>query len=92
MTQAGGVDLPGEVAGVIALDEIVIHGWDVARACGDRRPLPDDLAAVLLRHAPALVTPDDRGRRFADPVAVPTRCSPSDRLLAYTGRAPDWGP
>ena len=31
MTQAGGVDLPGEVAGVVALDELVVHGWDVAR-------------------------------------------------------------
>ncbi len=30
MTQAGGVDLPGEIGGLVALDEIVIHGWDVA--------------------------------------------------------------
>ena len=28
------IDLPGEVAGVVALDELVIHGWDVARATG----------------------------------------------------------
>ena len=34
MTQAGGIDLPGEVAGLVALDEVVIHGWDVARATG----------------------------------------------------------
>src|SRR5690242_20745042 len=34
MTAAGGLDLPGEVAGVIALDEVVLHGWDVARAIG----------------------------------------------------------
>src|SRR6476659_9468964 len=34
MTRAGGVDLPGEIAGVVALDELVIHGWDVARATG----------------------------------------------------------
>ncbi|MGH8978233.1 MAG: TIGR03086 family metal-binding protein, partial [Acidimicrobiia bacterium] len=34
MTQAGGIDLPGEVAGIVALDELVIHGWDVARASG----------------------------------------------------------
>src|SRR4030088_1555050 len=34
MTKAGGVDLPGEVAGLVALDEVVVHGWDVARATG----------------------------------------------------------
>src|SRR5947207_326855 len=34
MTKAGGVDLPGEVAGLVALDELVIPGWDVARATG----------------------------------------------------------
>ncbi|MDQ3898287.1 MAG: TIGR03086 family metal-binding protein, partial [Actinomycetota bacterium] len=34
MTAAGGVDLPGEVAGVVALDELVIHGWDLAMATG----------------------------------------------------------
>ena len=88
----GGRPLPASVVAVAGALEVAVHGWDVARACGDPRPLPDDLAAVLLRHAPALITPHDRGRRFAEPVAVPTRCSPSDRLLAYTGRAPDWGP
>lgn len=32
MTAAGGVDLPGEIAGAVALDELVLHGWDLARA------------------------------------------------------------
>ena len=26
MTRAGGLDLPGEVAGLVALDEVVLHG------------------------------------------------------------------
>jgi uncharacterized protein (TIGR03086 family) len=33
-TRAGGVELPGEVAGIVALDELVIHSWDVARSTG----------------------------------------------------------
>jgi uncharacterized protein (TIGR03086 family) len=32
MTRAGGQDLPGSVAGIIALDEIVVHAWDLAAA------------------------------------------------------------
>src|SRR5688572_23481646 len=34
MTAAGGVDLPGEVAGGVALDELLLHGWDLAKATG----------------------------------------------------------
>src|SRR5690349_7642333 len=34
MTEAGGVTMPGEVTGVVALDELVLHGWDLARATG----------------------------------------------------------
>ena len=34
MTRAGGIDLPGEIMGPVALAEVVIHGWDVARAIG----------------------------------------------------------
>lgn len=32
MTRAGGIDLPAAIAGKVALNELVIHGWDVARA------------------------------------------------------------
>ncbi len=34
MTSAGGVALPGQVAGLVALDELVVHGWDIAVAIG----------------------------------------------------------
>src|SRR6266853_3140397 len=32
MTRAGGLDLPGEVAGHVAINEVVVHGWDIAAA------------------------------------------------------------
>jgi uncharacterized protein (TIGR03086 family) len=83
------------VAGVVAATgavEVAVHGWDVARACGDPRPLPDELAHDLLGHAELLVTDDDRGVRFGPPLPVGFDRPPSDRLLALTGRSPDWGP
>ena len=66
--------------------EVAVHGWDVAVACGANRPLPEGLAAELLRLAPVLVTPGDRPGRFA--AALPTRPDDSagDRLLAFFGR------
>ena len=33
MTEAqGGVDMPGEVAGRVATNEVLVHGWDLAAA------------------------------------------------------------
>src|SRR3712207_4460019 len=35
-TAAGGVELPGPVAAVVALNEVTVHGWDVAVATGQQ--------------------------------------------------------
>ena len=81
--------------------EIAVHGWDVAKACGKRRPVPAALARALLEIAPLLVTGADRAPPaaaplfaaplfaaplFAAPVAVAGRASASDRLTAFLGR------
>lgn len=34
ITEAGGVTMPAEVMGVVAVDELVLHGWDLARGTG----------------------------------------------------------
>src|SRR5436309_592146 len=36
MTDAGGIELPGQVAGLVVLDELVVHGWDIAVSVGAR--------------------------------------------------------
>lgn len=48
MTRAGGVDLPGAVAAAVAIDELVIHGWDLARATGQE--YTPDPAALRAAH------------------------------------------
>lgn len=80
--------VPSSVVAVAGALEVVVHGWDVAEACGQRRQLPPRLAAELLDLAPMLVSPADRGRRFAEPVEVGPDAGPGDRLLAFTGRDP----
>jgi uncharacterized protein (TIGR03086 family) len=69
--------------------EVAVHGWDVARACGWRRPIPPSLAEEMLDLAPLFVTGTDRPTRFAAPVAVPPTAGPGDRLVAFLGRHPD---
>ncbi|GAA2722074.1 MULTISPECIES: TIGR03086 family metal-binding protein [Streptomyces] len=90
-TRAGGVDLPAPLAARVALDELVVHGWDVARSTGqpyacepwEIEACTQFALAVASRPAPGL---------FAPPVEVPADAPPLDRLLALTGRGPSWTP
>ena len=89
MTAAGGVDLPGEVAGVVALDELLLHGWDLAKAIGQPAgydgPEIDAVRAMVQQFRDAGVE-----GLFGPEVAVPDDAPAFDRVLGLTGRRPDW--
>ncbi|HKA68569.1 MAG TPA: TIGR03086 family metal-binding protein [Actinomycetes bacterium] len=70
--------------------EIAVHGWDVARACGQDRPIPPALAGELLELCPLFVSDADRRSRFGASVPVSPDAPASDRLAAYLGRDPQW--
>lgn len=95
MTAAGGVDLPGEVAGLVALDEVLLHGWDIAVATGQPyEPTDAECDAVLPIVSPSQEVPDgsDRGDLFGPVVAVPAEAAYFDRVLGLAGRDPGWRP
>src|SRR6478752_4575651 len=48
MTRAGADALPGEVGGLVALDEIVLHGWDLAVATGQPYDCDDATAGACM--------------------------------------------
>ena len=91
MTGAGGVDLPGEVAGVVALDELILHGWDLAKATGQPAAYDGaELEAVyaMVQHFRATGAEG----LFGPPVAVPDDAPLLDRILGVAGRDPRWEP
>ena len=94
MTEAGGVTLPGEVAGLVALDEVVLHGWDLARATGQEfRCDPASAEAVLGFTEPS--PPDQAAMRtglFGPVVPSPEDAPLFDRALGFAGRDPAWTP
>lgn len=92
MTRAGGVDLPGDIAGEVAVDELVIHGWDLARATGQE--YAPDQAALRASHAFLLASVEDEGRAeiFGAVVPVPDDAPLLDRAVGLSGRDPGWTP
>jgi uncharacterized protein (TIGR03086 family) len=94
MTQAGGVDLPGEIAGLVALDELVVHGWDVARATGQTYEAePAELEGVKGFVGPMADAPQEqRAGVFGPVVVVPDDAPELDRVLGLAGRDPGWSP
>jgi uncharacterized protein (TIGR03086 family) len=89
MTKAGGLDLPGEIAGIVALDELVIHGWDVARASGQAFDV-DASSLAAVRGFIDGFSPDGTPGLFGPRVAVPDRATELDQVVAMSGRDPNW--
>jgi uncharacterized protein (TIGR03086 family) len=84
----GSRTLSAPLAYAIVALELVVHGWDLSRALGTDFDASDDTVGWLLDQVPILITPDRRGRGFAEPVSVPDDAPPLDRLIAFTGRQP----
>ncbi|MFF8606083.1 TIGR03086 family metal-binding protein [Streptomyces sp. NPDC015346] len=90
-TRAGGVELPAVVMGRVALNELVIHGWDLARATGQEYGVSEEeltVSETLL--APAEdAAPGDEG--FFGPIVPVSPTAPRlDRVIGLSGRHPDW--
>lgn len=95
MTKAGGQDLPGEVAGLVALDECVVHGWDIARATGQPYEVEPQLVDAVREFAATFAAPGMEQAReglFGPVVPVADDAPDFDRVLGLTGRSPDWTP
>lgn len=89
MTRAGGLDLPGDAAGRVALNEVVVHGWDLAKAIG--RPYDTDPAsaeACLAFVTEAAKEPAEG--LFGPPVDPGQDPTEIDRIVALAGRDPAW--
>ncbi|KAB2972093.1 TIGR03086 family protein [Streptomyces sp. SS1-1] len=93
-TRAGGIDMPGAVAGAVAADELVIHGWDLARATG--QPYDPDPAAVRASYEFLWAAADENGPGgngiFGPVVPVPAQAPLLDRAVGLSGRNPGWNP
>ncbi len=88
VVSVAGLPLEAGVVTAVGAIELTVHGWDVAEACGQPRPIPPILATDLLEVVPRFVTAADRPVRFAATVPTGPHASPGERLVAYLGRQP----
>lgn len=97
-TQVGGGEMPATVAGSAGLNEVIVHGWDLAVATGQAYPGDDPSLGEALGTAygwassVAAQNPEGTPGLFGAPVAVPDSAPVLDRLLGATGRQPAWRP
>lgn len=84
-----GVELSNAEWGRIALTEMVVHGWDLARATGQAYDLADATLRACLDHVSVFVPAAPVPQLWGTPAAVPPDAPLLDRVLAGTGRDPE---
>ena len=89
-----GRDVSGRTALTVHFSDVLVHGWDLARAVGADHAFDPELAAAaaeIVGRFPDAVWTED-GALFAPQRAVDPAADPSSRLLGLTGRDQGWTP
>ena len=81
-------EMPGMMLGGFTTLDILVHGWDLAKATGQDPTLEPDLAERLLGFAQQAITDQTRAPRIGPELAVEADASATDRLVGYLGRQP----
>lgn len=87
-SEAGGITMPSPVTAVVALDEVVLHGWDLARATGQAFSVDDAHAQTVLEFTEQVAA--DPSGLFGPPVRLAADAPAFERALGFAGRDPGW--
>jgi uncharacterized protein (TIGR03086 family) len=93
-TEVGGIQMSGADAGITGLNEVLLHGWDLAVATGQPYSADEAAAQACLEYgrAFAAAAPEARDSIYGPVVPVPADAPVLDRLLGQAGRDPGWTP
>ena len=86
----GGNERPAAVVGGVVLTELVVHGWDLARATGQDPEWADDLLESVRDNLAKRIEQGRQHGMFGPEVAVSADASALDKLLGLSGRDPNW--
>lgn len=85
-----GSSMPASEIAAMLFAEIVLHGWDLAVATGQRYECPDEVADTVLPVVTGMAEMFRQYKGFADPVTIDAGGSAFERALAISGRDPRW--
>jgi uncharacterized protein (TIGR03086 family) len=95
MSRIAGMEAPAAMVGLTLADELVVHGWDVARATGQPYGCEPGLLAAARTFLLQITSPDAPAGPdvpFGPPRPVPDGAPLLDRVVALAGRDPGWSP
>jgi uncharacterized protein (TIGR03086 family) len=93
MTRIAGMDSPADMVGITCADELVVHGWDVARALGEPYESEWELVDAARRFLEVFASPDAEAGptvTFGPSRPAPDGAGDLDRVIALAGRDPGW--
>ncbi len=93
--EAGGVTWPAEEMAVVVLNELVVHGWDLAAATDQDTHFDDTSTQIALGFETEMAKPEwteQRATIFGPIVDISKSAPTMDRIIALSGRTPDWSP
>lgn len=88
----GPMEMPASTIGGIVLAELVLHGWDLARATGQEPTWPGPLLETTHQDMAAMAPMGRKMGAFGPEVPVADDAPALDRLLGTVGRDPSWTP
>lgn len=88
--QFGGGDMPAAQAASITVLELLVHGWDLARATGQTYSVDGELADLLYGIVAAGRPAGTESGFFGPEVTPEEDATTFERALALSGRDPGW--
>ncbi|MFE5841295.1 TIGR03086 family metal-binding protein [Streptomyces niveus] len=88
----GAMNMPARTVGSMALGDLAVHSWDLARATGQPYEPAAAVVAALGEEFTALAPTARAMNVFGAPFPVGQDATPFESLLAETGRDPAWRP
>ena len=92
LAEIAGMRMPGAAAAMAGINEVLVHGWDLAVATGQTYRADPATAQACLEFGEGLAVgaPEARDQMYGPVVPVPADAPVFDRLLGQTGRDPKW--
>jgi uncharacterized protein (TIGR03086 family) len=89
--RAGGVTMPAMEMGLVAVNELTMHGWDLARATGQEYAADPRLLELLIEFL-SQAPPEGTPGMFGPVVEVEGEAELLDQAVSLAGRNPRWRP